>query len=115
MPAGELEERSPPSSGGVRSAPGRSATDHPHDALICAAVPSVSRLPGLPVPSVPLPSVSLPNVPLPKVALTPLKTAGGTADAVVGGAIVKALVVTDLAYCVLVREPLWQLSGIRLP
>lgn len=85
-------------------------------------VPSAGQLPSVPLPSVSLPSVSLPSVPLPsvplpvpKAALTPLKTAGSTADAVVGGAIVKALVVTDLAYCVLLREPLWQVSGIRLP
>ena len=67
------------------------------------------------MPSLPLPKVAVASLPLPKVALTPLKTAGSTADTVVGGAIVKALVVTDLAYCVLVREPLWRVSGIRLP
>jgi len=78
-------------------------------------VPNASQLPRVPLPSVPLRSVPLPSVPLPKVALNPLKTAGSTADAAVGGAIVKALVVTDLAYCVLVREPLWRVSGIRLP
>jgi hypothetical protein len=47
--------------------------------------------------------------------LIPVKTTGKAANAVAGEAFVKALIATDLAYCVLIREPVWRMSGIRLP
>jgi hypothetical protein len=55
------------------------------------------------------------KVAVPQTVLSPLKSTGKATDAVVGGAVVKALVVTDRAYCLLVREPVWRMSGIRLP
>jgi hypothetical protein len=57
----------------------------------------------------------VPNVPAPKQALSPLKTTSKAANAVASEALVKALIATDLAYCVLLREPVWRMSGIRLP
>jgi len=51
----------------------------------------------------------------PGTVLGPVKTTTKAANAVAGEAVIKALVVTDLAYCVLLREPLWRVSGIRLP
>jgi hypothetical protein len=57
----------------------------------------------------------VPKVPRPQAVLAPLKAVSGATDPVVGEAIVKALIVTDLAYCVLIREPVWRVSGIRLP
>lgn len=55
------------------------------------------------------------KVPLPQTALSPLKTTGRAANALASEALVKALIATDLAYCVLLREPVWRMSGIRLP
>jgi len=47
--------------------------------------------------------------------LSPVKSTTQTANAVASEAVIKALIVTDLAYCVLLREPVWRVSGIRLP
>jgi hypothetical protein len=55
------------------------------------------------------------GVPAPQAVLIPVKTTGKAANAVAGEALVKALIATDLAYCVLIREPVWRMSGIRLP
>ncbi len=57
----------------------------------------------------------VPKVPRPQMVLSPLKSTGKATDAVVGGAVVKGLVITDRAYCLLFREPVWRVSGIRLP
>jgi hypothetical protein len=57
----------------------------------------------------------VPRVPAPQAVLTPVKVTGKAANAVAGEALVKALIATDLAYCVLIREPVWRMSGIRLP
>lgn len=55
------------------------------------------------------------KVPAPQALLIPVTTTGKAANAVAGEALVKALIATDLAYCVLIREPVWRMSGIRLP
>jgi hypothetical protein len=55
------------------------------------------------------------KVPPPAALLTPVKSTTQAANAVASEAVVKALIVTDLAYCVLLREPVWRVSGIRLP
>jgi hypothetical protein len=55
------------------------------------------------------------KVPAPQAVLIPVKTTGKAANAVAGEALVKVLIATDLAYCVLIREPVWRMSGIRLP
>lgn len=55
------------------------------------------------------------KVPAPQALLIPVKTTGKAANAVAGEALVKTLIATDLAYCVLIREPVWRMSGIRLP
>ena len=49
------------------------------------------------------------------MAWSPLKTMSKAANTVASDALVKALIATDLAYCVLLREPVWRMSGIRLP
>jgi len=54
-------------------------------------------------------------VPAPATVLSPVKSTTQAANAVASEAVIKALVVTDLAYCVLLREPVWRVSGIRLP
>ncbi len=54
-------------------------------------------------------------MPAPADVLRPVKTTGKVANAAASDAVIKALVVTDLAYCVLLREPVWRVSGIRLP
>jgi len=54
-------------------------------------------------------------VPAPASVLRPVKSTGKVANAAASDAVIKALVVTDLAYCVLLREPVWRVSGIRLP
>jgi hypothetical protein len=55
------------------------------------------------------------KVSAPQMALSPLKTTSKAANAMASEALVKALIATDLAYCVLLREPVWRMSGIRLP
>jgi hypothetical protein len=55
------------------------------------------------------------KVPAPAAVLSPVKSTTQAANAVASEAVIKALVVTDLAYCVLLREPVWRVSGIRLP
>jgi hypothetical protein len=55
------------------------------------------------------------KVPAPVSVLRPVETTGKVANAAANAAVIKALVVTDLAYCVLLREPVWRVSGIRLP
>lgn len=55
------------------------------------------------------------KVPGPSTVLSPIKATGEAANALASGAVVKALIATDLAYCVLIREPVWRMSGIRLP
>jgi len=55
------------------------------------------------------------KVPPPATVLSPVKSTTQTANAVASEAVIKALIVTDLAYCVLLREPVWRVSGIRLP
>jgi hypothetical protein len=55
------------------------------------------------------------KAPPPAAVLSPVKTTTKAANAVASQTVIKALVVTDLAYCVLVREPVWRVSGIRLP
>lgn len=51
----------------------------------------------------------------PATVLSPVKITTNAANAAASEAVIKALVVTDLAYCVLLREPVWRVSGIRLP
>jgi hypothetical protein len=55
------------------------------------------------------------KVPAPATVLSPVRSTTQAANAVASEAVIKALVVTDLAYCVLLREPVWRVSGIRLP
>jgi len=55
------------------------------------------------------------KVPAPGTVLSPVRSTTLAANAAASDALIKALVVTDLAYCVLVREPVWRVSGIRLP
>ncbi len=55
------------------------------------------------------------KVPAPATVLTPVRSTTQAANAVASEAVIKALIVTDLAYCVLLREPVWRVSGIRLP
>jgi hypothetical protein len=55
------------------------------------------------------------KVPAPATVLSPLTATTKAANAAASEAVIKALVVTDLAYCILLREPVWRVSGIRLP
>lgn len=55
------------------------------------------------------------KVTAPGTVLSPVKITTKAANAAASEAVIKALVVTDLAYCVLLREPVWRVSGIRLP
>lgn len=76
------------------------APDRPRRVLICGTVLGIDHLG---------------KVPAAEMAWSPLKTTSKAANAVVSDALVKALIATDLAYCVLLREPVWRMSGIRLP